>query len=232
MSQAADMGLLDTAAQDPIFFAHHANIDRLWNVWLNNATTHQNPTSTAWLNHQFTFWDENKRWVSIKISDVINMSSSLRYTYGAVVKRPELLAPIISKLINANRTLTLPPDTHKRVTGAGGPQKSTYRSLRIEGITLPPNVKGVYRIVANKPAAGAAEVNGTENDLGYFAVVPKTSKDPGGHLHGVLNIELDVTDKLQKLVQANGMLTLSYVPMAGGAKGIQLPYKDVYIVEQ
>ncbi|KAL0401032.1 UNVERIFIED_CONTAM: Polyphenol oxidase A1, chloroplastic [Sesamum latifolium] len=28
-----DMGTFYAAARDPIFYAHHANIDRLWNIW-------------------------------------------------------------------------------------------------------------------------------------------------------------------------------------------------------
>jgi len=33
----------DTAALDPIFWLHHANIDRMWEIWLQNAA-HTNPT--------------------------------------------------------------------------------------------------------------------------------------------------------------------------------------------
>lgn len=40
----------DTAALDPIFWLHHANIDRLWEVWLRRDAQHANPTDPAWLN--------------------------------------------------------------------------------------------------------------------------------------------------------------------------------------
>jgi tyrosinase len=39
----------DTAALDPIFWLHHANIDRLWAVWLKRDERHANPVSKAWL---------------------------------------------------------------------------------------------------------------------------------------------------------------------------------------
>jgi tyrosinase len=39
----------DTAGLDPIFWLHHANIDRLWEVWLRRDPTHQNPTGSNWL---------------------------------------------------------------------------------------------------------------------------------------------------------------------------------------
>ena len=39
-----------TAALDPIFWLHHANIDRLWEVWLKRRPGHLNPThDSAWM---------------------------------------------------------------------------------------------------------------------------------------------------------------------------------------
>ncbi|MGC5702694.1 tyrosinase family protein [Pseudomonas sp. NFXW11] len=40
----------DTAALDPIFWLHHANIDRLWQVWLDINPDHQNPDKPEWYN--------------------------------------------------------------------------------------------------------------------------------------------------------------------------------------
>jgi polyphenol oxidase len=228
-SANADMGLLDTAAQDPIFFAHHANIDRLWDVWMNNSATHKNPTAAAWLNHRFTFWDENKRWVSITIADVINMSANLRYTYGAPPAQIALGPVKLTKLTMEASTLaiSLPKGTLPQ-----NASKPSYRALRVEGITLPEGASGIYRIVANKPQATAAEVAGTDNDLGYIAIVPKTSKSQGGHTHGSMNMDFDVTNSLPGLLQANGKMSLSLAPMSGSAKGTQLTYKNVSLVEQ
>jgi tyrosinase len=39
----------DTAALDPIFWLHHANIDRLWQVWNQNPPTDLNPTDPNWV---------------------------------------------------------------------------------------------------------------------------------------------------------------------------------------
>ncbi len=44
------MGDPRTAAHDPIFWLHHANIDRLWEVWLRRDTKHLNPTTdNGWM---------------------------------------------------------------------------------------------------------------------------------------------------------------------------------------
>jgi tyrosinase len=44
------MSMPMTAALDPIFWLHHANIDRLWSAWLRSAQEeHVNPEETIWL---------------------------------------------------------------------------------------------------------------------------------------------------------------------------------------
>ena len=71
-----DMGSFDTAGRDLLFFAHHANVDRLWWLW-QQGTGHTNPTSTTWSNQWFNFWNPNDHPptgvnVSITVADVIN----------------------------------------------------------------------------------------------------------------------------------------------------------------
>ena len=44
------MGDPDTAAQDPIFWLHHANVDRLWNHWIQQGGGRADPSDAAWLN--------------------------------------------------------------------------------------------------------------------------------------------------------------------------------------
>ncbi len=230
----ASMGLLDTAAQDPIFFAHHANIDRLWSVWLNSSPSHQNPTDPNWLSHSFTFWDEKKRWVSITVADVINMSNSLRYTYsGAATSHVTFATPTVRQLtVNPQKTITLPDDVIKRVKQAGNTPRMT--TLRVESITLPPGARGIYRIIANNTGGGAAgpKAVGTSNDLGYIAIVPKTSKDTGRNMQMAMNVDLDVTEQLPSIVQQGGKLNLSVTPMAAPGQSTQFSYQSVYLLER
>lgn len=40
----------DTAGLDPIFWLHHANIDRLWEVWRRNPPSHLDPMDPNWIN--------------------------------------------------------------------------------------------------------------------------------------------------------------------------------------
>lgn len=39
----------DSAGLDPIFWLHHANIDRLWESWRRNPPQHVDPTDVGWL---------------------------------------------------------------------------------------------------------------------------------------------------------------------------------------
>lgn len=43
-TQVGLMSTPQTAALDPIFWLHHANIDRLWEIWLNRDKDNKNPT--------------------------------------------------------------------------------------------------------------------------------------------------------------------------------------------
>nr|ANG57909.1 polyphenol oxidase 3 [Lilium hybrid cultivar] len=81
---AENMGNLYSAAFDPIFYSHHANIDRLWDVWLSlDGGNRRNFTDPDWLNSQFLFYDENADVVKVTIKDCLDMSK-LRYCYQKV----------------------------------------------------------------------------------------------------------------------------------------------------
>jgi hypothetical protein len=65
-----------TAAQDPIFWLHHANIDRLWNRWLQKGQGRADPTDSAWLNTTFTFYDEAGHAVYLRAPKSLIQSAS------------------------------------------------------------------------------------------------------------------------------------------------------------
>jgi hypothetical protein len=72
------------AALDPIFWLHHANIDRLWNVWLALGGGRNNPTDAPWLSQTFVFADENGTSVTLSGAEVVDSAAQLRYVYDDV----------------------------------------------------------------------------------------------------------------------------------------------------
>ncbi len=76
------MGDVQAAAQDPVFYVHHANIDRLWNLWKAQGGGRVDPLSdNTWKNTLFTFFDENATQVQMKACDVLNSAAQLNYSY-------------------------------------------------------------------------------------------------------------------------------------------------------
>lgn len=77
------MTLFQTAGRDPIFWLHHANIDRLWEVW-RNETGHENPTDGAWVGQPFDFGRGNVA-TSLTAGQVTDTTAPpLRYRYEGV----------------------------------------------------------------------------------------------------------------------------------------------------
>jgi tyrosinase len=76
------MGSFTRAPLDPIFWLHHCNIDRLWEVWVK---THANPTDAAWLNQSFPFHDASGGTVSMTSSQVLDTRAEpLSYIYDDI----------------------------------------------------------------------------------------------------------------------------------------------------
>jgi len=77
------MGRFETAALDPIFWLHHANIDRLWVVWRNRDQSHVDPTQAGWLNAvAFDFHDASGKAVTLKPTQVVDTTAPpLGYRY-------------------------------------------------------------------------------------------------------------------------------------------------------
>ena len=61
-------------SNDPIFYSHHANIDRLW------QKLHPMPINTLWLMQQFMFPDETGALQKQPVSNFVN-TQSLGYQY-------------------------------------------------------------------------------------------------------------------------------------------------------
>jgi tyrosinase len=76
----------DTAALDPIFWLHHANIDRLWSVWNRISPANADPTGSVNVGGQniawpttvsFSFYDETGNVVTMTPSQVLDTTQTV-----------------------------------------------------------------------------------------------------------------------------------------------------------
>ena len=81
--QTGWMGNFTTAPLDPIFWVHHCNIDRLWEVWLKRDPSHVNPSTSNWLTSvSFAFHDATGKVVTMTPSQVLDTTATpLEYVY-------------------------------------------------------------------------------------------------------------------------------------------------------
>ncbi|KAI3859225.1 hypothetical protein MKX03_034629 [Papaver bracteatum] len=78
-----NMGDFYSAARDPIFFAHHSNVDRMWTVWKSLGGNRKDFTDPDFLNAAYLFYDENKQLVRVTNKDCLEQEN-LRYKYQDV----------------------------------------------------------------------------------------------------------------------------------------------------
>jgi hypothetical protein len=75
----------DRAAEDPIFWLHHSNIDRLWHVWnRSNPSRDKDPTDPRWRTHTFSFLRRPRSTVQKTGADVVDVRVQLGYVYEEV----------------------------------------------------------------------------------------------------------------------------------------------------
>ncbi|CAA6667272.1 unnamed protein product [Spirodela intermedia] len=78
-----NMGIFYSAARDPIFYAHHANVDRMWHLWKKLDPRNVDFTDGDWLESSFLFYDEAARLVRVKVKDCLE-PEMLGFTYQNV----------------------------------------------------------------------------------------------------------------------------------------------------
>lgn len=254
-----DMGVLATAAQDPIFFAHHSNIDRMWDVWLNTAGSQGNWNKSSWLNQQFTFYDENGDWVYITVADVLDAKeqTNLRYTYQppqTSSASAELAAApppakkstavrAIAPLVVHSATAPTPVGTKPHVKSVAVPQQhqNNLRSFATAGKAAAKRYVLHIDGFSLPPGEGTivhvyvgdidpAKANANSGSfVGTFSVVAS------GHRHAhqvVRNARFEIRPATAALLADQKTLTVTLIPArANGSEPKQssLTYKKIYL---
>jgi hypothetical protein len=152
-NNSIDMGNLGFAARDPIFFAHHCNIDFIWSVWNSlsallgaPAGAYQNPTDSAFLNASWLFYDENQQVVSMSAANVLDHANNLRYIY--VQEPPVIRLPPLMLSIECQLVLHLPgPDPGPLTAGPFLQVSEEVRSNLLESAATLTNASSVVLVL-------------------------------------------------------------------------------------
>ncbi|MDT5015322.1 MAG: hypothetical protein QOD39_1482 [Mycobacterium sp.] len=240
----------DTAARDPIFWLHHANIDRLWEAW--RITADANPTDKKWLTKKFKLRDKSGAPVEMAVADVVE-TTMLNYTYDKLPAERAVAAvaagrkkrismpsrrtvktiaqhdqPIQLGREGASAELPVGPLPPAPAAAAAGEQRRFYvRLADITGVNNPDIIYGVY---VNLPD-GADDATRNQRRVGlvsFFGIEHTTSagsKDPKP-----LSYSFDVTDVVAALAAGGELnqLRVSLLPFEGtdepaGAAAVAAP---------
>lgn len=108
-----------TAARDPIFWVHHANIDRLWQAWLAfpDGQARANPVDPQWLDQRFTL-GTGSTFTLLNAFLVVDPSvPPLSYTY-ADLTIPWLLPPGPAEVRRRAKEDAMADDGPREMVGA------------------------------------------------------------------------------------------------------------------
>ena len=222
--------------EDPIFWAHHAVLDRQWAKWVGMGGGRANPTwDSTWMNTSFSFpdYDNGCKMASLRVQDVLDPETQLNYKYEDETK---LLSPLpwwkwillIPPLIlpdpppytfgvgPLNMQIQLPPIAIRNLTAALGRTKH------------PLNVVLNFHVLKGESTPGPFEMfvtsaSGQQVRLGTLAVFGMSQERMAGHSHsmpGMFKLTLSPQASADLLgVLRRGKVQVSFNPMTKNAAG-------------
>jgi tyrosinase len=225
--EAGNMGDPRTAARDPIFWLHHANVDRLWNRWLD-ISGHLLPDPAAdkdWYDQEFPFYDENGGQVVVTVRKVLEVASqessydddrTLLAAAPAPAGRGKVMEPKITDVGAAQpalklstkpftKPLELAEDAKPMLTAALAPRAATDVEppavlLRVEGIRAPKETHVTFEVFLTKKG----EEPSKKSYVGPIPFFGRRGNGEHGHKAGEgFTQGFDVTRLVQRLRTAN-----------------------------
>jgi hypothetical protein len=187
VSTGGDMGYLDTAAGDPVFFCHHSNVDRCWYSW-EKYDSHADPGS-PFPEQTFTFYDETKTWRSITAAQM-TPTTKLAYAYDTVIA-PLIFIPwrYIPLLLDARRLIQPPPPPELQNLANAREANVELNGLQVTG-------SGVFEV--------RVQTNGQGHHLGTLFVVPHSRTAKGQEMARETNASFAIPPQTARLLTQPG----------------------------
>jgi polyphenol oxidase len=222
-----DMGVLETASRDPLFWAHHANIDRLWDVWIAQHGTPAYPPD--FLAQSWTFWNQHQKLIRITADDASNRTSRLHYSYAAPCSQAPR-AGVAAEAAEQQELMVLTPEPQTVRTAPQAPARTfkiggatgTHVVVNLEAVTVPADQGAILRVYVNEAKATAS--TGGENGklVDEIFLVPGNTPGTGHHQHyHSYNLKLVLPEELAAEVEAaKGEVPITIVPVAATSEGL------------
>ncbi|KAK6157466.1 hypothetical protein DH2020_011714 [Rehmannia glutinosa] len=225
-----DMGNFYSTGREPLFFSHHANVDRLWSLFrgLRGSKPKDFPDSD-WLDSNFLFYDENAQLVRVRVADTLE-NKKMGYTFQKVdlpwlkfrpvARVRKSKAVTTSKAPRATET-NFPVKLDKVVKVlVDRPKKSRSKKdkeneeelLVIEGIEVDSAKFVRFEVYVNDEDDKPSELIDKAEYAGCYSQVPHKNSTKVKS-----KIRLGLTELLEDLdVEDDDQILVSLVPKAGG----------------
>lgn len=217
------MSRFATAGLDPIFWLHHANIDRLWDVWIGQRGADAMPVSDNWLGTDFEFFGPDGTKEERPIGDIL-VSEKLGYRYEStdplelpsrrvtaitrslqerIAMPPKLVGAATEVAFAGRATVDIglnAPTGARSLTESASPETPDRWYLRVEDIVGESPAVPVYEVYVNLPEAERTHDH-PELRAGAIASfgIPEASQPDAEHGGNGLTDVFDITDLVAEL---------------------------------
>ncbi|KAG0448836.1 hypothetical protein HPP92_015887 [Vanilla planifolia] len=232
-----DMGIFYSAARDPIFYAHHSNIDRLWSVWKTLGGKRRDFTDHDWLDSSFLFYDENAQLVRVKVKDCLK-TEKLGYKYQDVAN-PWINSPrsprvarngLLTRKLEAGEPV-FPVTLKKPVTATvKRPKKGRNKKEKeeeeevivVEGILFDRSAYVKFNVFIN--SSEEVKLRPSESEFaGSFVNVPHKHGQGKKHAMMTTNLRLGITDLLEDLgAEDDDSVKVTLVPVTENCSTLKI----------
>lgn len=177
-----DMANLQYSPRDPVFYAHHSNIDRVWSSWNAAGGTRTNPDFG---DAKVYFYDENRKFRFVLLNDLRD-TKKLGYEYSSLIKANVPQPQEFTARKSANHIVLDAP----AMARVNAPTPDFLLLTNIKHLDQFPATAVRFGIFSAKVPAGTAAKT-SPNFLGM------ASRVLSGHGHDdVLSAAIEVTGKL------------------------------------
>ncbi|KAI5080795.1 hypothetical protein GOP47_0003978 [Adiantum capillus-veneris] len=213
-----DMGTFTTASRDPIFYAHHSNVDRLWDKWKYDLPggPRADHNDSDFLDAEFYFYDEKARLVKVTVRDALD-NSKLGISYpsvaadelwvnydppvmsnGSAVEAARAVGVATMGAAPQNGTIFLGSGRSAIVKAPSFPPSTTTKAtvLVIQGLQVTRRSFVSLTAFVNLPSANALTDTSTAEYLGTFNIIPTASIK---YSHLTTNVMFEISNNMQRI---------------------------------